>query len=824
MKYSALNILIILLVCLTVVLSAADIKTDKTSSVMITQEDPIADYDWDWHMIGNLWNRVTNFSYMGDDAYTDRTPSCDYPGGTGNSYLYRGTLWLSAFVNGQFHSTQGGYDNEFSPLTPVTMFTGDEAIKAEQETHAEYYDVRVPSASDHFPLGLKIIERTYAWSAEFASDFIIYEYDIVNVGIDTNGDGIPDTDRDLDDFYFTIRFDADVSKLPHWGAEYRFSNQDDHVVSNGVNWDWIETFPQMRGRDHGLTMDDIDSSLIIMFDGDNPEHDAFNGHPCDFGNPAEDGTLQSPGFIGVRVLKTEPELKPHSFHACHIYNDPGTDKETWDRMLSDPTFEELIIYPRTGLPYPMDYRGILTFGPLEKFLAGDTLKVTTALGVGSDPDSGGVYSLIKLVNIMGYAKYIVDHDFDLSGIDVLNTKPGNFNLIFPAYQMPVSKKTPLLKWQRAYDPDPHDTVTYSLFCGVNQEDLPLIYKGTKTYYEFEEPLQDKTIYHWKVIAEDKAGAIRENMDDCFSFYVNTENNAPSVPELISPDSVVVRHTEVTFLWEPSEDPDYWDYVRYTLYWWELEDIPDSVNLDTNYTKITLEDNSQYFWKVKVYDTQKACSESKTSVFWTDSIPEPPDDFTSIFPENHATLQSNDVTFIWNQTTDPDPLDEVYYKVVVASDWDDQETYIYSELTTDTTLAMTLTINSQYYWRVEAWDSDSLMTASNSGHVYSFVLGSVSVLGAGIPSEFQLAQNYPNPFNPTTVIEYSLPEMSDVTLLIYDLKGNVIQQWNYSNQSVGFYKVTWDGSNTYGNKVSTGIYFYRIIAGDFTQTKKMVFMK
>jgi len=91
MKYSALNILIILLVCLTVVLSAADIKTDKTSSVMITQEDPIADYDWDWHMIGNLWNRVTNFSYMGDDAYTDRTPSCDYPGGTGNSYLYRGT-------------------------------------------------------------------------------------------------------------------------------------------------------------------------------------------------------------------------------------------------------------------------------------------------------------------------------------------------------------------------------------------------------------------------------------------------------------------------------------------------------------------------------------------------------------------------------------------------------------------------------------------------------------------------------------------------------------------------------------------------------------
>jgi len=102
--------------------------------------------------------------------------------------------------------------------------------------------------------------------------------------------------------------------------------------------------------------------------------------------------------------------------------------------------------------------------------------------------------------------------------------------------------------------------------------------------------------------------------------------------------------------------------------------------------------------------------------------------------------------------------------------------------------------------------------------------SVSMNNIDIPRTFSLSQNYPNPFNPTTTIEYGLPEQSDVKLIIYDIKGNTIKQWNYTNQNAGYYSVVWDGGNTYGNKVSTGIYFYRIIAGNFTQTKKMVFMK
>jgi len=94
----------------------------------------------------------------------------------------------------------------------------------------------------------------------------------------------------------------------------------------------------------------------------------------------------------------------------------------------------------------------------------------------------------------------------------------------------------------------------------------------------------------------------------------------------------------------------------------------------------------------------------------------------------------------------------------------------------------------------------------------------------IPNSYSLSQNYPNPFNPTTAIEYALPEQSNVKLIIYDIKGNTVKHWNYINQNAGYYSVIWNGTNSSGSQVSTGIYFYRIIAGDFTQTKKMVFMK
>jgi hypothetical protein len=412
-KVQFLMIAIIMGGAVTATVLGADLPSNRTKLAKDNKmaTGPIVPNNWKFHKIGGLWQRVLNTGKMGDDAYQDRTPSCDYPGGSGNSYLYRGSVWLSAFVDGVYHCTKPE-DDEYSPIDSVHIITGDAAI-SDEDTWTKYYDVMAPQASGHFPLGLEITEKTYAWSASYAGDFIIYEFSIKNVGIDSDGDGYPDTDRDLDDFYFTLRLDGDVSKLPTWAAEYRFSNQDDHAMANGRPWDWLEYFPQLAGYDHGLTLDQADSTMVMMFDGDNPNYPADSGEEDDFGNPGVDGKLQTPGWLGFKILKTKPYLKPSSFHVCHIYNDPANDQETWDRMVGVPEFEDMLLNPSTGLPHPLDYRGILTFGPLEKLAAGDSVIVTAALGVGSDPDSGGIYSLLKLMQIMEVAQFMADNDFVL---------------------------------------------------------------------------------------------------------------------------------------------------------------------------------------------------------------------------------------------------------------------------------------------------------------------------------------------------------------------------------------------------------------------------
>jgi len=94
----------------------------------------------------------------------------------------------------------------------------------------------------------------------------------------------------------------------------------------------------------------------------------------------------------------------------------------------------------------------------------------------------------------------------------------------------------------------------------------------------------------------------------------------------------------------------------------------------------------------------------------------------------------------------------------------------------------------------------------------------------IPTEFALEQNYPNPFNPSTTIEFAIPKLADVNLTIYNVLGQSIRTIRMNNTQAGRYSIIWNGTNDFGAKVSTGIYFYKIKAGKYSDIKKMVFMK
>jgi hypothetical protein len=125
-----------------------------------------------------------------------------------------------------------------------------------------------------------------------------------------------------------------------------------------------------------------------------------------------------------------------------------------------------------------------------------------------------------------------------------------------------------------------------------------------------------------------------------------------------------------------------------------------------------------------------------------------------------------------------------------------------------------------------FDSRRVLAASSNGLYLLAWEGPVGVKEVReIPKGFSLSQNYPNPFNPTTTIKFGLPKASPVTLEIYNILGERVRTLlKAENFEPGYWTVNWDGKDNAGFSLPSGIYFYRIVAGEFVKTMKMVMLK
>ena len=118
------------------------------------------------------------------------------------------------------------------------------------------------------------------------------------------------------------------------------------------------------------------------------------------------------------------------------------------------------------------------------------------------------------------------------------------------------------------------------------------------------------------------------------------------------------------------------------------------------------------------------------------------------------------------------------------------------------------------WEAEIWGSDATI---------------VDPFNNNLPSGFTLGQNYPNPFNPSTTINYSIPSSSFVTIIVYDILGKKVATLVNEEKPMGSYEIEFsaDGGSSFGGEVynlTSGIYFYRLQAGSFVETKKMIYLK
>ena len=97
-----------------------------------------------------------------------------------------------------------------------------------------------------------------------------------------------------------------------------------------------------------------------------------------------------------------------------------------------------------------------------------------------------------------------------------------------------------------------------------------------------------------------------------------------------------------------------------------------------------------------------------------------------------------------------------------------------------------------------------------------------VTSRAVPKLFALYQNAPNPFNPRTAIRYDVPGAGALVILqVFDVRGRLVKTLVNKTQAAGNKSVSWDGTNRQGQRVATGVYFYRMAAGEFVQTRKMV---
>jgi hypothetical protein len=139
----------------------------------------------------------------------------------------------------------------------------------------------------------------------------------------------------------------------------------------------------------------------------------------------------------------------------------------------------------------------------------------------------------------------------------------------------------------------------------------------------------------------------------------------------------------------------------------------------------------------------------------------------------------------------------------------------------------------YRWQGGRWEHiestydpgrETVRAAVFSGGVYTLLFSESVTSEEVLPRRFALYPNTPNPFNPTTAILFDLPERADVSLKVFDVRGRRVRVLEDAPLAAGRYNYAWDGRDSHGRRVASGIYFYRLVAGENTATRKMTLIR
>lgn len=355
---------------------------------------------------------------------------------------------------------------------------------------------------------------------------------------------------------------------------------------------------------------------------------------------------------------------------------------------------------------------------------------------------------------------------------------------------------------------------------------PANYDGSETINDIEEvaytfgtALDHGTTYYWAVALYDGVNP-PAHADFSGGSFTIAGGTAVTVVNTTPPDFSVIYEPEVTLWWYLTGSP-------FGLTGYEIEYSPaanlsgstivpaGTVGVNNTYLISGLIPGATYYWRVRA---QFGVSYSPWSPVLSFTVN--PGSFSVVprpgSPAGGVSLNVNSPKLSWFVPVQS--TSSLTFEVQLANNANFTNSTNVSNLQEMQTLINNLPVG-QYFWRVRSIAGNDVSNYSESASFLVNTPTSVEDTDVNTPDKFELSQNYPNPFNPSTIISYAIPENSVVTLKVYDILGNEVAVLVNDYKNAGRYTVNFDASS-----LSSGVYYYRISAGSFSNTKKMLLLK
>jgi hypothetical protein len=318
-------------------------------------------------------------------------------------------------------------------------------------------------------------------------------------------------------------------------------------------------------------------------------------------------------------------------------------------------------------------------------------------------------------------------------------------------------------------------------------------------------------YYWRVRSKNAGG---------YSGYSATWNfmtvaSVPNPPVLLAPVANAIEQptTGLVFLWRPLAGATWYTFQLGTDSTFATGLVKNDTTLTDTTRSITgLTQNTRYFWRVAGRNAGGAGPFTAARGFTT-FLPVP-GIVTLVSPSHLAVVDKDSARFVWNR---PAPSATRYWFEIAVDSGFSAFSAIDSTVTDTAKTFRPLMNSTVYYWRVRGGTASKWGDFSATRR-FSVLVTSVKSFD-GVPADLSLAQNYPNPFNPSTQITFGVPKESQVRLEVFNLLGQQVAELVSGIRSAGYHTVRFDAAG-----LTSGMYLYKLTAGEMTLFRKMMLVK